>query len=185
MTSHIIVLKGSIEYGARMTYLNSKIRRLILVTSLLFVTVGCDQVTKVVARESLKNLRTFSFFRNTLVFQHAENTGAFLSLGSALPQSLRFGIFSIAVGLFLLISLVVLFRKNNMDPWSTVALTLLTGGGIGNLIDRVVRGSVTDFIYFGWGPFRTGVFNVADMAIVAGVLIYLALAFVKRKPTLA
>lgn len=184
MTLHIIVAVRRFEYVARMKDLKQKIRRFVLVSSLLFLTVGCDQVTKVVARESLKNLRSFSFFKNTLVFQQAENTGAFLSLGATMPQSLRFWIFTIAVGFFLIGTIVLLYRKNNMDSGKTFALTLLAGGGIGNLIDRLFRGSVTDFIYFGWGPVRTGIFNVADMAIVAGVFLYLALTYIKPKPEL-
>jgi signal peptidase II len=183
MTLHIIELRRSLEYGALMKAFTTKIHRLILISSLLFVTVGCDQATKVLARDSLKNLRTFSYFKHTIVFQYAENTGAFLSLGSALPENLRFWIFTIAVGLFLMFTLGLLFRKNNMDKGTTLALTLLTGGGIGNLIDRLLRGSVTDFIHIGWGPIRTGVFNVADVAIVAGILIYVFVNLQNKKAT--
>ncbi len=151
--------------------------RLFLVCSLLFLTVGCDQVTKVVARDALKNLRTFSFFSNTVVFQYAENPGAFLSLGAELPDAARFWIFTIAVSLFLGFSLFLLFQKNNMDKWTILALSLLTGGGIGNLIDRMFHGKVTDFVHIGYGSMRTGIFNVADVAIVAGFSLYLILNF--------
>jgi signal peptidase II len=157
-----------------MTSLKLKTHRIFLILSLLFLTVGCDQVTKVMARDALKNLRVVGLFSNTLIFQYAENTGAFLSLGSALPDTLRFWIFTICVSLFLVATLFLLFQKNNMDLGTTVALTLLVGGGVGNLIDRAFRGSVTDFIFFGWGPIQTGVFNVADMTIVAGILLYSA-----------
>ena len=52
-----------------------------------------------------------------------------------------------------------------------VALALILAGGIGNLIDRISNnGLVTDFINVGIGPLRTGVFNVADMAVLFGVL---------------
>ena len=152
-------------------------KRVALVISVLFLTVGCDQVTKVVARETLKNFRTLHFFSNSLTLQYTENPGAFLSLGASLPESLRFGIFTLAVSLFLAFTLFILFQKNNMDRVTTVALALLTGGGIGNLIDRLFRGKVSDFIHISVGPLQTGVFNVADMAIVLGVILYLFVHF--------
>jgi signal peptidase II len=48
-------------------------------------------------------------------------------------------------------------------------LTLFVAGGASNWLDRVVRGSVIDFINIGFGPVRTGIFNLADVAIMAGV----------------
>ena len=51
----------------------------------------------------------------------------------------------------------------------TAGLTLLIAGGLGNLIDRLVYGYVTDFLNVGIGSLRTGIFNVADMAIMLGV----------------
>jgi signal peptidase II len=55
-----------------------------------------------------------------------------------------------------------------------IGLCLLTGGGLGNLIDRISNnGAVTDFLRLGIGPLRTGIFNLADVAIVSGVLMLL------------
>jgi signal peptidase II len=60
----------------------------------------------------------------------------------------------------------------------TVAIALICGGGIGNLIDRVrFDGLVTDFLNVGAGPLRTGIFNVADMALMLGLLLF----FVRRE----
>ena len=57
-------------------------------------------------------------------------------------------------------------------------LVLILAGGIGNLIDRVShQGLVTDFINLGIGPIRTGVFNVADIAVTTGGLVAIALSF--------
>jgi signal peptidase II len=53
-----------------------------------------------------------------------------------------------------------------------LGLALVAGGGLGNLVDRFrLRGYVIDFMNLGLGPVRTGVFNVADVAIVAGVIL--------------
>ena len=50
-------------------------------------------------------------------------------------------------------------------------LLLFLAGGVSNLIDRVTLGRVIDFLNVGIGPLRTGIFNIADMAIIAGVVI--------------
>ncbi|HXC20398.1 MAG TPA: signal peptidase II, partial [Steroidobacteraceae bacterium] len=56
--------------------------------------------------------------------------------------------------------------------WRFIALALIAGGGISNLIDRLLYGGrVTDFLNVGIGSLRTGIFNVADMAILAGALL--------------
>jgi signal peptidase II len=75
----------------------------------------------------------------------------------------------------LLIALVgaSLFARR-LEPWRVVALALVAGGGISNLIDRLLyNGRVTDFLNVGIGSLRTGIFNVADMAIMAGALLLL------------
>ncbi|MCB0052448.1 MAG: signal peptidase II, partial [Caldilinea sp.] len=66
---------------------------------------------------------------------------------------------------------IYLVRETHRIPVVTlIAIALLLGGGIGNLIDRLVNeGRVIDFMNVGIGSLRTGVFNVADMAIMAGV----------------
>ena len=58
---------------------------------------------------------------------------------------------------------------------------LIIGGGLGNLIDRILnQGAVIDFMNIGIGPIRTGVFNVADLAILAGIFIFAAFYAKKR-----
>jgi len=62
-----------------------------------------------------------------------------------------------------------------------VASLMIIGGGIGNLIDRIMRdGRVTDFIYLEAGPLHTGIFNVADMAITIGVMWLLVSSLLPR-----
>jgi len=56
-------------------------------------------------------------------------------------------------------------------PRAALGLTLVAAGGVSNLIDRLLRGSVTDFMNLGVGALRTGIFNVADVAIVVGALL--------------
>lgn len=155
--------------------MNSKTKRLTLLLLLLFVTVGCDQATKSVAQRHLSDRAAQSFLGDLFRLDYAENPGAFLSLGSALPDPLRTWIFTGLVALFLIGLAIFIWRGLHQEPpWILIALTLFLAGGVGNLIDRLVNdGHVIDFMNMGVGRLRTGVFNVADMALMAGVGILL------------
>ncbi|MGB3144040.1 MAG: signal peptidase II, partial [Maribacter sp.] len=65
--------------------------------------------------------------------------------------------------------------KPNINSLLLLAFALVIGGGIGNLIDRIAHGSVTDFFQIRLGIFRTGIFNMADVAVTTGVLLLLYL----------
>jgi signal peptidase II len=148
------------------------IPRFIVVMVTLCCCVGCDQVSKSAARAFLSSGVTESLFADSLRLQLVENPGSFLSLGAALPEHLRFGLFTAAVAI-LLIGLVgmALFARR-LGPARFVALALVAGGGMSNLIDRLLyHGRVTDFLNVGIGSLRTGIFNLADMAILAGALL--------------
>jgi signal peptidase II len=110
---------------------------------------------------------TQSHFAGTVQLEYAENTGAFLSLGSQLPDWARTTLLRVGVALALA-TLVLIALKYQ---WSGVALagaSLTFAGGVSNLLDRILRGSVVDFMSIGVGSIRTGIFNVADVAIIVG-----------------
>jgi len=102
---------------------------------------------------------------------HTENTGAFLSIGAEMPEIVRTIVFGGFVSVMLVMFTIAVVRGSITKTGDTVAAAMIIGGGFGNLIDRMLRtGHVTDFLYMELGPLHTGVFNVADMAITAGVL---------------
>jgi signal peptidase II len=69
-----------------------------------------------------------------------------------------------------------------MPARSLIACSLICGGGIGNLIDRVARsGYVVDFLNCGIGRLRTGIFNAADFAITLGVVMLVIASFTRRR----
>ena len=161
----------------------SRTLRLLAVGLILISTAGCDQVTKFVAKSFLRPDALISFAADTFRLQYAENSGAFLSLGSTLPEPWRHLIFTGLVGLFLagLISYVLLSRELAMRQ--VIYLSLVCGGGLSNLVDRIVYdGQVVDFLNIGIGSLRTGIFNVADMAITAGALL-LAFDSFRKSPS--
>jgi signal peptidase II len=140
--------------------------RLVLVLA-IGVMIGCDRVTKQVAATKLTGMPRQSFFADTIRLEYVENTGAFLGLGADWPPAIRTTLFGIGNGLLLLLMTILAIRHR----WPTLALVgiaLFVAGGSSNLFDRLTRGSVVDFINVGLGPLRTGIFNVADMAIMLG-----------------
>lgn len=143
-----------------------------LLSLILLFCVGCDQAVKAIARDTLALSAPVSFLDGMVRFEYVENPGAFLSLGAELPAQARFLLGVVFVGLALLVTLVFLLRSRDLPAAQKLGLALLVGGGSGNLIDRLVNdGAVVDFVSLGIGSLRTGIFNVADVAITAGFLL--------------
>ncbi len=160
-------------------------KRTLLIAFVLASCVGCDQLTKNIARQSLAHSAPLAYLHNTFRLQYVENPGAFLSLGAGSSEHARFWIFTLITGIFLAGMLIYLLAATKSSTVKTVALSLVVGGGIGNLIDRVFNGGrVIDFMNMGIGPLRTGIFNVADLAISFGIIWYLFISFREpgRKP---
>ena len=145
--------------------------RVILVGAVIGSCVGCDQVTKVVAHAHLAGRAPLSFLGGIVRLSYAENRGAFLSIGSGLPAGIRFWVFGMMVALVLALIAARAIADRRAGAVSVVGLAMIVGGGVGNLIDRVNAGVVRDFINIGIGSIRTGVFNVADLAITAGAVV--------------
>jgi signal peptidase II len=145
--------------------------RLVGLALVMASTIGCDRVTKHAASTFLAHQPARSFLGDSLRLQYAENTGGFLSLGAALPPELRAVVFTVAVGAVLAGLLVALWRFRG-SSWRALGVSLFLAGGLSNWLDRAFGGSVVDFLNVGIGGLRTGIFNVADMAIMAGLALF-------------
>jgi signal peptidase II len=157
----------------------SRTIRWLALLMVLTATAGCDQATKHLARSGLGEAGYASLPGGFVELALAENPGAFLSIGSGLPDQVRNTLFTGLVGLGLAVLLVYLVKTSRLGWFSFLALALVWSGGVSNLFDRLARhGLVTDFIFVRVGPLHTGVFNVADLAIVFGILLlFLSLGF--------
>lgn len=152
----------------------SRAIRLAAICMILVCTAGCDQVTKHLARTELDGAGSLVLPGHFLEFTLAENPGAFLSLGASLSLAAR-TLLTISVSLGLAFLLSYLLRTPRLRLISFFGLALIWSGGISNLIDRLARhGVVSDFMVVRAGPLHTGIFNLADFAIVAGVVILAA-----------
>jgi signal peptidase II len=145
--------------------------RVVFLVLVVGSTIGCDRVTKHMATTLLADKPAQAFLADSVRLVYAENTGGFLSLGAELPPVVRTSFFTLATGLVLAVLLVMLFRSRG-SFWPPLGLALFVAGGVSNWIDRVLTGRVVDFLNVGVGPLRTGIFNVADMAIMLGIALF-------------
>ena len=146
---------------------------------LMLSCVGCDQATKRLAQFTLKDSKPLSYLSNTFRLEYAENKGAFLSLGSSLPDFERFLVLTLfSSALLIAMSLYVCLSKR-MQPAEIAGYGLIIAGGLSNMIDRIFVGAVVDFMNIGIGSLRTGIFNVADVAIMVGLF---AVVFAQARP---
>lgn len=145
--------------------------------------VGCDQTTKRIAEKMLGDETTYSFLYDTIRLQYIQNQGAFLGFGSNFSDMQKFWLFLILPIVFLTGAGLLGLFSTKLKNSQALLIALIVGGGLGNLIDRLLLGSVTDFINMGVGPLRTGIFNIADVAIMFGAIGLLLLELMAPKST--
>lgn len=144
---------------------------------LIIVLIGLDQATKKIAQASLMGKGTVPVIDGFLSLIYATNRGGFLSLGSSAGGWLWWLFFVVLPLVVLaLFSIYIVLKKK--DDWFYLSFwVFVMGGGVGNLIDRILYGEVIDFMHIDFGFFQTGVFNVADLYLnifaLLVVLIYL------------
>ncbi len=156
--------------------MNMRLGTRVALILIMVATVGCDRVTKHIASSRLAGTPDRSYLADSVRFAYVENTGGFLSLGADLPPVLRTAVFTVATGLMLLGLGAFAFRYR-WTGWPLFGLALFIAGGASNWIDRAVHGSVVDFMNVGIGTLRTGIFNVADVAILLGAAIFMVSEF--------
>ena len=151
--------------------------KLAILSLTIIICVYCDQSTKAEARSHLLGHSSISMLDNTFYLVYAENTGTMFGVGSKLPENIRHLLFVGFVGIVLLGAIAFVLAKS-LRITTVLAVSLVVGGGIGNLIDRVIHnGSVIDFMLIKIGPIESGIFNIADIAITFGTCI-LCLIFI-------
>lgn len=151
-------------------------RRLLLLALIVLPCVGCDQVTKELARSYLTPGVPIEHLGGALTLVLAENPGAFLSIGSRLPAALRHDLLVYGVAIALAALAAYLLRTRSLPTASLVLGAFVLAGGLGNLLDRLLlHDRVTDFLVLRAGPLHTGIFNLADVLITVSPGALLAL----------
>jgi len=128
--------------------------------------------------------RSIVFSPDFLMLRYAENPGAAFGLFRRLPPGARGPLFHlVSIGAVVLITAYYLRLKGAREErWALVGLPLVLGGALGNWVDRLARGFVIDFVEAHWKEVYTWPsFNVADSAIVVGVILLLIDGIVRRE----
>jgi len=153
--------------------------RIILILLVIIANIGCDQFSKKFVKRSVFPYETIRVLHDHLTVTRVENTGAFLSAGDSMSKTSKQIFLTLIPIIAMVLGLAYLFLKpvsGNM----LIGLCFVIGGGLGNLVDRIMYGSVTDFLFVKVGIFETGIFNLADVSIMTGMLL-IFLQFFTRK----
>ena len=159
----------------------NRLIKTILILSIVIINIGCDQVSKKIVRQNINPYQTIHLLSNHLTLTRVENTGAFLSTGDSLPKTAKNILLSLLPLIAIALGLIFILSKQNISNGMLAGFCFVIGGGIGNIFDRIMRGSVTDFLHVKLGGFQTGIFNMADMSIMIGVAIILIQSFFRKK----
>ncbi len=151
--------------------MKTKFKIILFCTSAL-VFIGCDRVTKDLAKEHLMNKAPISYFHDSFQLIYAENTGAAMNFGDSLPKAASFWLLSILPLAFLIfLSGYVVKHSKEMHLPKIISFALIISGGMGNIIDRILFDRhVTDFMILGTNTIHTGIFNFADVCVTAGAI---------------
>jgi signal peptidase II len=149
-------------------------RRWILFGAIALGVLLLDQVTKSWIVSTLEIGQGLEVAGEWLRLVHWRNSGALFGL---LPQSAP--IFAV-VSLGVVALIVVYHRRAGRGIVTTLALALLLGGAIGNLVDRLRYGSVVDFVDMGIGTWRFYTYNMADAAITTAIIMLIVMAVFPR-----
>ena len=142
-------------------------RSLALLLSVASAVVALDWWTKRWATEHLARHEPVEIIGELVRFTYTRNSGVAFGLGAGLP--FPYYVFSIVA----VVAILFLFLRRAVHSFPRqLALSLILGGAIGNLIDRLMLGEVVDFIEIGWGRWHWPVFNLADSAVTIGVVLF-------------
>ena len=133
---------------------------------IIVLCIAADQLTKICAAANLKDISTLPIIKNILHFTYVENRGA--AFGMLADHRWVFMILSV-VGIAAIFVYLTVTKPKSW--WMRLALCFIVGGGVGNMIDRIARGYVIDFIDCRFINFY--VFNVADSFVCVGCAMFI------------
>lgn len=152
--------------------------RVLALLSLVWGLVGCDHVSKHLARVNLADGGVYPLAGSAFDLRYAENRDIAFNLLRWMPEGPRTALIFVS-GAFAIAALAAaLFFRRAANRTQTVALVMLLAGALGNFIDRAWHGYVVDFLHIVHWP----VFNVADIYLTVGGLVLLLFGGVFARP---
>lgn len=152
--------------------------RNISITILIAVSILLDQLSKFLIRQNVDQYSEIKLIGDYFILTNVENSGAFLGMGSDFSPFIK-TIFLLILPVIVLICIMVyVYRDKQIDKISLIGFCFIIGGGIANIYDRILYGSVTDFLFIDLGGiFKTGIFNIADLSVTTGMILILLMSF--------
>jgi len=152
--------------------------RNISITILIAVSILLDQLSKFLIRQNVDQYSEIKLIGDYFILTNVENSGAFLGMGSDFSPFIK-TIFLLILPVIVLICIMVyVYRDKQIDKISLIGFCFIIGGGIANIYDRILYGSVTDFLFIDLGGiFKTGIFNIADLSVTTGMTLILLMSF--------
>ena len=144
----------------------------------MVLNIILDQLSKFWIRGNVAPYNDINIIADYFIITNVENSGAFLGLGSDFSPVIKsILLLALPVGVLLTV-LVYVFKDKSIDKLSLIGYSSIIGGGIGNIYDRFLYGSVTDFLFIDLGGvFKTGIFNIADLSVTTGMILIIWASF--------
>ena len=144
-----------------------------------------DQVTKHIIKTSMKMYDSITVIKDIFRITYIENTGIAFGIFNGIPHpAVRWTLASVMlVAMAAITAYWAMHRKKGFV--FNLSCGLILGGAIGNFIDRVIIGRVTDFIEVGWKQYTWPVFNIADSAVSVGVCLFILFLLLEKNPAKA
>ncbi|MBN1525784.1 MAG: signal peptidase II [Spirochaetales bacterium] len=176
--------------------MKKKILVIVLLVGVILLNIALDQVSKIIARHELEGQGTMNIVGEIFIMTYVENDGAFLGMGGDLPEPLKSILLTIGPLIVLIIMAGMIFidkdavlfngliKKVDFTIAERIVMACIIGGGVSNIMERLVSGKVADFLNFGIPPvdwLRTGILNVADLSIFFGAVVFLILLSIKEQ----
>ncbi len=150
---------------SRYKKINIKNKNILLIIFIILISICIDQIVKQIVIKNVFN-SSIQIIKGVLNFTYVENTGGAYGIGS--NNILIFIIINIII-LGILMKFAI-SKREEIDTISLIAISLIIAGGMGNLIDRVARGYVVDFVDIN-PVLKYPVFNIADIFVVTGCIV--------------
>lgn len=153
--------------------------------------VALDQISKYwIVAKIPENTIGMRFMNDFLWIVHTRNLGIAFSIGDNLSKLIRIALFILLPAVFMVLGIVFMARSEKLTSLQRLAIAIIAGGGIGNLLDRIFRpDGVVDFLSFSLFGFlgmdRFFTFNVADASVTVGACLILLSGFLWEKETTA
>lgn len=155
-------------------------RKYVFVLSVAAIVLVLDQATKWYIRQTVGLYQSIVVIDSVFHITHVRNAGGAFGLLAGAAHAWRLPFF-VLVSLVAIAALLLFVRRIDAGQhWLLFALGTILGGALGNFVDRMASGEVTDFLDFHWHGYHWPAFNVADSGITTGIVILIFYSLLTR-----